>query len=350
MLPALLMLGTAASSRAFSENATQKPREFQERGGLNRRRGAMRRRVHQVNGHKFMATILRQPTFCSHCASFIWGFGKQGYQCQVCTCVVHKRCHELVITQCPGMIVKEGEAAESNIEGRFNINVPHRFDVHSYKRPTFCDHCGSMLYGLIKQGLQCEACGMNVHKRCQKNVANNCGINTKEMADILSTMGISGDKLSKKKKKTSISESPASSSQQVHERSQSSPLPLLDVQETIHEPSEGGEDDAVMRNLGGLNINMPDSNQGLPSPDRSRRIGLEYFNFIKVLGKGSFGKKTKKDVNNFDQDFTKEDPVLTPISSQVIYSINQAEFRGFSMVNEDFNPGSYMTERSVPAT
>lgn len=35
---------------------------------------------------------------------------------------------------------------------------------------------------------------MNVHKRCQKNVANNCGINTKAMAEILNEMGISPDK------------------------------------------------------------------------------------------------------------------------------------------------------------
>ena len=48
---------------------------------------------------------------------------------------------------------------------------------------------------------------MNVHKRCQKNVANNCGINTKQMAEILSGMGISTASLNVRKKKPSICES-----------------------------------------------------------------------------------------------------------------------------------------------
>ena len=45
---------------------------------------------------------------------------------------------------------------------RFAINVPHRFQTHSYKRFTFCDHCGSLLYGLVKQGLQCEGTSLSL--------------------------------------------------------------------------------------------------------------------------------------------------------------------------------------------
>lgn len=45
------------------------------------------------------------------------------------------------------------------------------------------------------------ACKLNVHKRCEKNVANNCGINPKQMAQLLSQMGISTDKLAPRRPK-----------------------------------------------------------------------------------------------------------------------------------------------------
>ncbi|XP_071537954.1 serine/threonine-protein kinase D3 [Panulirus ornatus] len=51
---------------------------------------------------------------------------------------------------------------------------PHMLYVHSYKTPTFCDFCGEMLWGLVRQGLKCEGCGLNFHKRCAYKIPNNC--------------------------------------------------------------------------------------------------------------------------------------------------------------------------------
>lgn len=46
-------------------------------------------------------------------------------------------------------------------------------------------------------------------------------------------------------------------------------------------------------------------------------------------------QKTKRDVNNFDQDFTREEPVLTPVEDAIIKQINQDEFKGFSYFGDE---------------
>ena len=138
---------------------------------------------------------------------------------QVCVCVVHKRCHEMIITRCPGVPVKNSKHSVIIIDRFFNYRFPKisrcqrqklilfsrmtsrvrttlasrstcrtgeklscscearqtqtyslpwqqaqqlsnrlssRFDNHNYMKFTWCDHCGSLLYGLTKQGLQCK--------------------------------------------------------------------------------------------------------------------------------------------------------------------------------------------------
>ncbi|KAE9553122.1 hypothetical protein FO519_003675 [Halicephalobus sp. NKZ332] len=269
-----------------SQNAGKTQRVFQERSGAfndRQRRGAMRRKIHEVTGHKFMALFLRQPTFCAHCKEFIWGIGKQGYQCQICTVVVHKRCHLDVVWKCPGNKTDalgeiQHEVAEQGL-GRFNINMPHRFAVHHYKRPTFCDHCGSMLYGIYAQGLQCSVCKLNVHKRCQKNVANNCGINAKQMASELAQLGLTGDKMSLKSKKK-----PLSFSSGATDSTDFSSLDTVSSSPALHENKELKISSVDSMTSGGADLKRE------ASVSQPNHVSIEDFTFIKVLGQGSFGK------------------------------------------------------------
>ncbi|XP_042359373.1 serine/threonine-protein kinase D3-like isoform X2 [Plectropomus leopardus] len=62
---------------------------------------------------------------------------------------------------------------------------PHTLYVHSYKAPAFCDDCGEMLWGLVRQGLKCEGCGLNYHKRCAFKIPNNCsGVRKRRLSNV----------------------------------------------------------------------------------------------------------------------------------------------------------------------
>ena len=53
---------------------------------------------------------------------------------------------------------------------QLNTSIPHIFEKHTYHRPTFCQHCGKMLFGLYHQGYRCRNhnCGLDVHEGCQE--------------------------------------------------------------------------------------------------------------------------------------------------------------------------------------
>uniref|UniRef100_A0A672IZS4 Protein kinase C n=1 Tax=Salarias fasciatus TaxID=181472 RepID=A0A672IZS4_SALFA len=271
-------------SGSSTEGKINEERVFRERIGPRRRQGAVRRRVHQVNGHKFMATYLRQPTYCSHCRDFIWGvLGKQGYQCQVCTCVVHKRCHELIITKCAGMKKQEDTPEEVGSQ-RFSVNMPHKFSIHNYKVPTFCDHCGSLLWGLMRQGLQCKVCKMNVHRRCESNVAPNCGVDARGIAKVLSDMGVTPDKISNTAQRRRKGEKKKNPSQPVFtDLDRLQDALSLDQQGPQHSSSSSTSSSST------TSSSLSSSSAGREN-GQSQRRSLKDFNFIKVLGKGSFGK------------------------------------------------------------
>ena len=90
--------------------------------------------------------------------------------------VVHKRCHQSVTINCPTNqhLVDDSAAAAAAVVD--DHQQPHHFQPKTFTTPTYCNHCGSLIYGCINQGVRCNGCQMHIHHRCRKNVGDNCGM------------------------------------------------------------------------------------------------------------------------------------------------------------------------------
>ncbi|XP_072238811.1 protein kinase C delta type-like [Leuresthes tenuis] len=232
---------------------------------LNRRRGAFKQpKVHCIKAHEFTATFFGQPTFCSVCREFLWGLNKQGYKCRQCNAAIHKKCIEKIIGRCTGTAANSRDTMFQ--KERFKIDMPHRFKYYNYKSPTFCDHCGSLLWGLYKQGLKCGDCAMNVHTNCQSKVANLCGINQKLLAEALSQVS----------------------------------------QKSVKKPDDSNAADIgiyqdVQKRAGDNDNGVTPSSVAVPAP--RVHLTLNHLTFHKVLGKGSFGKVMLAELKGHGQYF-----------------------------------------------
>uniref|UniRef100_A0A8C6M3K3 Serine/threonine-protein kinase n=1 Tax=Nothobranchius furzeri TaxID=105023 RepID=A0A8C6M3K3_NOTFU len=89
---------------------------------------------------------------------------------------------------------------------------PHTLNVHSYRAPAFCDHCGEMLFGLVRQGLKCDGCGLNYHKRCAFSIPNNCSGARKRRLSTTSLSSTQSLRLSTTESSTRQSVSPSQKS------------------------------------------------------------------------------------------------------------------------------------------
>ncbi|XP_047249065.1 serine/threonine-protein kinase D1 isoform X5 [Girardinichthys multiradiatus] len=200
----------------------------------------------QIRPHSLFVHSYRAPTFCDHCGEMLWGLVRQGLKCEGCGLNYHKRCAFKIPNNCSGVrrrrlsnvsltggIVnlgrplsaepsppqytddallspvspnfeknqldyysgRERRASTQSYIGRpieldkillSKVKVPHTFLIHSYTRPTVCQHCKKLLKGLFRQGLQCKDCKFNCHKRCALKVPNNCLGEVSRNGDLLS--------------------------------------------------------------------------------------------------------------------------------------------------------------------
>ncbi|XP_053456846.1 protein kinase C delta type isoform X1 [Nycticebus coucang] len=245
---------------------------------MNRRGAIKQAKIHYIKNHEFIATFFGQPTFCSVCKEFVWGLNKQGYKCRQCNAAIHKKCIDKIIGRCTGTAANSRDTLFQ--KERFKIDMPHRFKVHNYMSPTFCDHCGSLLWGLVKQGQKCEDCGMNVHHKCQEKVANLCGINQKLLAEALNQV-----------------------TQRTSRKAESASSELVGIYQGFEKkPGISGDD------------SLDNGTYGKIWEGRSDKCKINNFTFHKVLGKGSFGKVLLAEMKSNGQYFAiktlKKDVVL----------------------------------------
>ncbi|XP_016048533.1 protein kinase C theta type isoform X2 [Erinaceus europaeus] len=289
------------NARYFLEMSdTKNLSEFESEGffALHHRRGAIKQaKVHHVKCHEFTATFFPQPTFCSVCHEFVWGLNKQGYQCRQCNAAIHKKCIDKVIAKCTGSAVNSRETMFH--KERFKIDMPHRFKVYNYKSPTFCEHCGTLLWGLARQGLKCDACGMNVHHRCQTKVANLCGINQKLMAEALAMIESTQQARSLRDSEHIFREGPVEIGLPCSIRSEPRPpcAPTTGKRESQGISWESPPLDDLERVCP-----RPEPELNVERPALHTKLKIEDFILHKMLGKGSFGKALKKDVVLMDDD------------------------------------------------
>lgn len=81
--------------------------------------------------------------------------------------------HHLHFQHVPGA-VRSSRSNGSRTGTTSRVKIPHTFQVHTYTRPTVCQYCKKLLRGLFKQGLQCNDCTYNVHKKCVEFVPKDC--------------------------------------------------------------------------------------------------------------------------------------------------------------------------------
>ncbi|NXP09597.1 KPCD kinase, partial [Thinocorus orbignyianus] len=267
----------------------QSMREDDRTVTMNRRGAIKQAKIHYIKNHEFIATFFGQPTFCSVCKDFVWGLNKQGYKCRQCNAAIHKKCIDKIIGRCTGTAANSRDTMFQ--KERFNIDMPHRFKVYNYMSPTFCDHCGSLLWGLVKQGLKCEECGMNVHHKCQKKVANLCGINQKLLAEALTQV-----------------------SQRSSRRSDSGSVESVGIYQDFDKKPRGPGADTTADSSEYDKLWEGSTAKSAARIASRRKFNIDSFVFHKVLGKGSFGKVLLAELKGKNEFFAikalKKDVVL----------------------------------------
>ncbi|OBZ84141.1 Protein kinase C-like 1 [Choanephora cucurbitarum] len=282
------------------ENVNKRPMDKLGRAGAVRERKG---EVHEMNGHQFVAKRFYHIMRCALCNDFM---AKLTFQCEDCGFACHKKCYDRVVIRC---ISKKTQSDEDELKHR----IPHRFEPLTIIGAHWCCHCGFMLPLGFRGAQKCAECGVACHTKCANLVPNFCGMSMEKANLMLSEM-----KAANNRRRTFHSDSLTQSSVDNHQNPLFSPsgstqtslkkylqegpaspkpslsTPVSPKMSQSSRPLSFHHDISSLTQIFSHNnindsSNRPNTHKTTPV-QVNRKVGLDDFNFLAVLGKGNFGK------------------------------------------------------------